>query len=250
MQQEHPAGGAATGAAEEVPYRPHVGETRQYVRDIILGVNDGLVSIFLLVAGVVGGGLDSETVLLTAVAGGVAGAISMAAGEYLATRSQEEVFDAEIELEREHIKYHRESEVAQFYEMFRDMGVAEHRLEDVVTAFTEDDETILNAMKVMEFGLVDEERRSPYRAMVMSGVLFLAGSLPSVLPFVFTDSTGLGLTWAAVGTALGLFGVGAAKTILTRTPVVRAGLENLVIAGFGGLIAYWIGNVVGGALPG
>ncbi len=232
------------------PEEAHVGQTRQYWRDIILGVNDGLVSIFLLVAGVVGGGLDSETILLTAVAGGVAGAISMAAGEYLATRSQEEVFDAEIELEREHIKYHRQSEVDQFYEMFRDMGIAEDRLEDVVAAFTDDDETILNAMKVLEFGLVDEERRSPYRAMVMSGLLFLAGSLTSVLPFVFTDSPNLGLTWAAILTALGLFGVGAAKTTLTRTPVVKAGLENLVIAGIGGLVAYGIGNVVGGVLPG
>ncbi len=246
MHHEH----ADTVSETTVPYRPHVGETRQYVRDIILGVNDGLVSIFLLVAGVVGGGLDSETILLTAVAGGVAGAISMAAGEYLATRSQEEVFDAEIELEREHIKYHRQSEVDQFYEMFRDMGIAEDRLEDVVAAFTDDDETILNAMKVLEFGLVDEERRSPYRAMVMSGLLFLAGSLTSVLPFVFTDSPNLGLTWAAILTALGLFGVGAAKTTLTRTPVVKAGLENLVIAGIGGLVAYGIGNVVGGVLPG
>lgn len=245
MQQEH----TDPGSEAAVPYRPHVGETRQYVRDIILGVNDGLVSIFLLVAGVVGGGLDSETILLTAVAGGVAGAISMAAGEYLATRSQEEVFDAEIELEREHIKYHRESEVNQFYEMFRDMGIVEHRLDDVVAAFTDDDETILNAMKVMEFGLVDDERRSPFRAMVMSGLLFLAGSLTSVLPFVFTDSPGLGLTWAAILTALGLFGVGAAKTTLTRTPVIKAGLENLVIAGIGGLIAYWVGDVVGGVLP-
>lgn len=234
--------------AEVVPYRPHIGESRQYMRDIILGVNDGLVSIFLLVAGVVGGGLDSQVVLLSAIAGAVAGAISMAAGEYLATRSQEEVFDAEIELEKEHIKYHRESEVAQFYDMFRDMGLPEDRLDDVVSAFTHDDETILNAMKVLEFGLVDEERRSPYRAMVMSGLLFLVGSLTSVLPFFFTDSTSLGLTLAAVLTAGGLFTVGAAKTTLTRTPPIIAGFENLVIAGIGGLIAFWIGDFVGAVL--
>ena len=172
----------------------------------------------------------------------------MAAGEYLATRSQEEVFDAEIELEKEHIKYHRESEVAQFYDMFRDMGIAEDRIEDVVQAFTHDDETILNAMKVMEFGLVDEERRSPYRAMWMSGLLFLVGSLTSVVPFFFTDSTGLGLTLAAVFTAVGLFVVGAVKTTLTRTPPFLAGLENLVIAGVGGLVAFWIGDFVGAAL--
>lgn len=242
--QEH----ADAATEPEVPYRPHVGETRQYVRDIILGVNDGLVSIFLLVAGVVGGGLDSQTVLLTAIAGSIAGAISMGAGEYLATRSQEEVFDAEIELEKEHIKYHRESEVAQFYDMFRDFGIAEERMEDVVAAFTENDEIILNAMKVLEFGLVDEERRSPYRAMVMSGFLFLGGSLTSIVPFLLTDSTGVGLAWAAILTAIGLFGVGATKTVLTRTHPIIAGLENLVIAGIGGLIAFWVGDLVGAAL--
>ncbi len=70
---------------EDSPYEPHIGETRQYWRDIILGLNDGLVSTFLLVVGVVGGGLETDQVLLTAVAGALAGAISIAAGEYLAT---------------------------------------------------------------------------------------------------------------------------------------------------------------------
>ena len=227
-----------------VPYRPHVGETRQYVRDIILGVNDGLVSVFLLVAGVVGGGLEARVVLLTAIAGGIAGAISMASGEYLATRSQEEVFDAEIALEREHIKHHRDMEVRQLYEMFGDMGVREEDLEQVVTALTHDDETVLNAMKILEFGLIDAERRSPRRAMAVSGLLFLAGSLTSILPFLLTESTALALTWAAILTSVGLFAVGAVKTLITRTPLIRAGLENLVIAGIGGLIAFWIGVLV------
>ncbi len=97
--------------AEEIPpYREHQGAHRQYVRDIILGVNDGLVSTFLLVVAVVGGGLSTDGVLLAGVAAAIAGAISMAAGEYIATKSQEEVFEGEMELEREHLKYHREVE--------------------------------------------------------------------------------------------------------------------------------------------
>ncbi len=69
----------------------HLGASRQYWRDIILGVNDGLVSTFLLVTGVAGGGLLPRDVLLTAISGAIAGAISMAAGEYVATKSQNEV---------------------------------------------------------------------------------------------------------------------------------------------------------------
>lgn len=236
------------GETTDHPYVEHVGQTRQYWRDIILGVNDGLVSILLLVAGVVGGGLDAEKVLLTAIAGAVAGAISMAAGEYLATKSQEEVFEREIRLERDHIRHHRQSEVDQLYDMFRDMGVTEEDLPTAVAAFTSDDETLLNAMKALEFGIVEGERRSPLTAMAASGVLFLLGSLTSVVPFLFTDSTGFGLAMAAVLTAVGLFVVGVVKTTITNTNPVMSGLENLVIAGIGGVVAYFVGAGVGAGI--
>ena len=235
---------------EAVPYEPHVGESRPYMRDIILGVNDGLVSVFLLVAGIVGGGLGRDQILLAAVAGAIAGAISMAAGEYLATRSQEEVFDREIALEKTHIKHHRNAEVDQLFSMFSDMGVADEDLDNVVAAFSRDDEVLLNSMKVLEFGIIDTERRSPYTAMVLSGLLFLAGSLPSIIPFFFTSNVTVGLTWAALLTAVGLFAVGAVKTIVTRTHPIRSGFENLVIAGIGGIVAYFIGGAVDGALGG
>ena len=91
-------------------YEDHLGVSRQYMRDIILGVNDGLVSTFLLVAGVVGGGLTANQVLLTGIAGALAGMISMGVGEYLATKSQEEVFAAEMKLEAKHLKVHRDHE--------------------------------------------------------------------------------------------------------------------------------------------
>ena len=165
----------------------------------------------------------------------------MAAGEYLATKSQEEVFEREIRLERDHIRHHRQSEVDQLYDMFRDMGVTEDVLPTAVAAFTSDDETLLNAMKALEFGIVEGERRSPLTAMAASGVLFLLGSLTSVVPFLFTDSTGFGLTMAAVLTAAGLFAVGVVKTSITNTNPIISGLENLVIAGIGGVVAFFVG---------
>lgn len=228
-----------------VPYQPHVGETRQYWRDMILGVNDGLVSMLLLVAGVVGGGLSVAQVLLTAVAGAVAGAVSMAAGEYLATKSQDEVLDSELTLERTHIVHHRDMELTQLREMFEDMGIADEDLDPMVAAFDRSDEALLNAMAALEFGVVDSERRSPVRAAIFSGVLFIAGSAPSVLPFVFVSSTSFGLAIAALGTATGLFAVGMAKTAVTRGNAIKAGFENLVIAGLGGMVAYGIGWLVG-----
>src|SRR3972149_5598807 len=132
---------------DQVPYVEHIGMTRQYWRDIILGVNDGLVSMLLLAAGVVGGGLDADQVLLTGVAGAIAGAVSMAAGEYLATKAQDEGLTAELDLERTHIIHYRDLEVAQIREMLTAMGVRADELEVVANALTRDDEILLNAMK-------------------------------------------------------------------------------------------------------
>ncbi|MEX1208218.1 MAG: VIT1/CCC1 transporter family protein [Acidimicrobiia bacterium] len=228
--------------AEIPPYRPHVGATRQYMRDIVLGVNDGLVSIFLLVVGVVGGGLATREVLLAGLTGGLAGAISMAAGEYIATKSQEEVFDSEMELEREHILHHRAKELDEIREMFGDMGLPPTQVEDVVAALDADDEALIKAMMALEFGVVEEERRSPYRAAVYSGLLFVAGSLPTVLPFVFVESTGHGLLFAGIGAGIALFAVGAAKTITTRKNPIWSGLENVAIAAVGAGLAYAVGS--------
>ncbi|MDX1469260.1 MAG: VIT1/CCC1 transporter family protein [Acidimicrobiia bacterium] len=233
---------------EQVPYEPHIGETRQYWRDIILGVNDGLVSMFLLVVGVVGGGLATGQILLTAIAGALAGAISMAAGEYLATKSQDEVLEAELELERVHLEHHREAELEQLGTFFSEMGLDEADIPTLVAAFDKSDEAMLNAMKSLEFGVVESERRSPYRAMAASGALFLVGSLPSVVPFALVDRPGIGLVWASAFALSGLFVVGVIKANVARINRIRSGLENMVIAGFGGVAAWGIGNAIGTTL--
>ncbi len=229
-------------SAETPPYREHQGAHRQYVRDIILGVNDGLVSIFLLIVAVVGGGLSTDAVLLAGVAAAIAGAISMAAGEYIATKSQEEVFEGEMELEREHLTYHREVERNELREMFTDMGLDAENTERVVQALDKDDDAMMKVMMALEFGVVDTERRNPLAAMAMSGVLFLAGALPSILPFAIASSPGTGLVWAAILSGIALFGVGAFKTLATRGNPWRSGAENLAIAAAGGLIAYLVGS--------
>ena len=224
-------------------YTPHIGETRQYWRDIILGVNDGLVSIFLLVVGVVSGGLDREQALLTAIAGAIAGAVSMAAGEYLATKSQDEVLEAEISLERTHIEKFRDMEIDQLRGFFADMGVQPERIDGVMAGFLDNDIALLNAMAALEFGIVDSERRSPYRAMVMSGGLFLLGSMPSVVPFALAGSASVALAWATVLSLIGLFSVGVVKAYVAKTHWLRSGLENMIVAGVGGAMAWGIGRL-------
>ena len=228
---------------EDHEYEPHIGGSRQYMRDVILGVNDGLVSTFLLVSGVVGGGLSATDVLLTGIAGAIAGAISMAIGEYIATKSQEEVFDAELALEAHHLREHREDEVEQLKAMLADRGLSGDDLDTVVDIINKSDDTMLNMHAALEFGIVDDERRNPYLAAVFSGLLFFAGAVPSVIPFAVLDDTTTALIAAAVLSGIGLFAVGAAKTLQTKKNPVISGGENLALGLVGGAIAYAVGSV-------
>ncbi|MDH3606279.1 MAG: VIT1/CCC1 transporter family protein [Acidimicrobiia bacterium] len=223
------------------PYQEHLGPRSQYLRDVILGVNDGLVSIFLLVVGVVGGGVSSEVVLLAGLSGAFAGAVSMAAGEYMATKSQEEAIDGELELEREHFKYYKARELDELRDYLSGIGLDDQAVDEVVRSAATDDEVLLELMKAFEFGVIDHGRRNPIYAMVMSGLLFLAGSIPSVLPFVFMDNPDHALLVAAAGAAIGLFVVGVVKTRLTRRNPVVSGVENVAVAGVGAVVSYFIG---------
>jgi len=229
------------GYRQRPAFTEHLGSHRQYWRDIILGVNDGLVSMFLLVAGVVGGGMATRNILLTGVAGAIAGAVSMAAGEYMATKSQDEVFEGEINLEREHIRDHRDDELHELRDLLEGIGLNGDLREEVVQHFNQDEESILKVMTALEFGVIEEERRSAYAAAGMSGGLFLLGAAPSVIPFAIVTTPGPGLLAAGIGSVIGLLIVGAIKTWATRGKPLRAAVENLLIAGAGGGLAYWVG---------
>ena len=223
-------------------YQPHIGSSRQYMRDIILGVNDGLVSTFLLVAAVVGGGLDATLVLLTGAAGALAGMISMSLGEFLATKSQDEVFDAEIALEKIHLRDHRQHEKDQLTGMLGKMGLDGNDLETVVEIINSSDEAMLNMHAALEFGVIDGERRSPYAAALAAGALFLMGALPSVIPFAVWENTTTALLVAATLSGVGLFFVGAAKTFHTKRNWSISGLENLSLGLAAGVLAFFVGR--------
>eukprot|EP01083_Nonionella_stella_P247149 857249_1 len=258
-------------------HEDHLINSRQYYRDMILGVNDGLVSTFLLVAGVVGGGMTVSAVLLTAISGAIAGAISMFAGEYIATKSQNEVLDGELKLEAQHIRqYHAEEmqELAYLLILIGIPGSKHEHLSSFEAAAANNDQTttatehtaninrarktrklrrritqyyasnpaaLLKIMIALEFGVIDEEVRSPVVAGGTSFIVFVIGSLTSVVPFACVSDTNLGLVISGLACGIGLFFVGAVKTWATRGVWWRAALENLMITAAGGAIAYGIG---------
>mmetsp|Transcript_123424 Transcript_123424/g.356817 ORF Transcript_123424/g.356817 Transcript_123424/m.356817 type:complete len:282 (+) Transcript_123424:80-925(+) len=227
------------------PHIDHLGKHRQYWRDMILGVNDGLISTFLLVSGVVGSGLSSTDILLTAIAGALAGAVSMSAGEYIATKSQNEVLQGEIGLEKLHIRDHKASEMNELNELLETIGIPLENMElreHLFEFYGSHPDALLKLMVALEFGVVEEEERSPVFAAVASGLLFFLGSLPSLMPFALgAESTSHALFVACATTVSALLVVGAIKTWATRGNCFTAAVENLVVAGIGGVLAFYIG---------
>ncbi|GKY95552.1 hypothetical protein MPSEU_000516800 [Mayamaea pseudoterrestris] len=232
-----------TSAHRKAHESEHMG-SRQYLRDMILGVNDGLVGTFLLVAGVSGGGMTSRAILLTALAGAIAGAISMCAGEYIATKSQNEIMTGEIALEKEHISLYLEDELSEMGTLLTSIGIGTDAVEirkQLLEYYRYKPASLLKAMTSLEFGVIDQETRSPLRAGLMSCGLFLLGSVPSVLPFAFGNEALVQLIASAVVTTVCLVIVGAVKTWATRGNCISAAVENFVIAGLGGSFAYAVG---------
>ena len=198
----------------------HLGNERVYMRDAILGVNDGLISTFLLVTGVSGSGLSTRDILLTSIAGALAGAVSMSAGEYVATKSQNEVIQGEIGLERTHIRDFKKEEIEEVAQHLETIGIPRDNSElrnHLITHYENEPEALLKLMIALEFGFVEEEQRNPFAAAAASGALFFLGSLPSVLPFINKEIPAMECLFiAAIATTLSLLVVGCVKTWATR----------------------------------
>ena len=224
------------------PYRPHNGEGSQYLRDFILGVNDGLISTFLVVVGVVAGNYSTLQALLAAISSAVAGALSMGIGEYVATKSQLQVSDGEMRLESEHFKYHRDVELEQLRQFLANVNLSGNLLEAVVSEVGRSDEGLMKMMQAFEFGGEEELERNPWKAMWMSGRLFFIGSIPTVVPFFATSlDPHVALAIAAGLVGASLFVVGAYKTRTTKGNWLVDGAENFGLGAIGTGIAYAVG---------
>ena len=227
---------------DSVPYRPHAGEGSQYLRDFILGVNDGLISTFLVVVAVVGGQSTRLQSLLTGISSAIAGALSMGIGEYIATKSQLQVADSEMRLETEHFKYHRDVEIEQLRQFLTSVNLRGNLLEAVVSKVGSSDEGLMRMMQAFEFGGEEELERNPFRAMWMSGRLFFLGSLPTVVPFFIPQlSSGVALAIAAGLVGVTSFVVGAYKTRTTKGNWLLDGLENLALGAVAAGVSYAVG---------
>lgn len=213
-----------------------------WLRAAVFGAMDGLVSNTALVAGVGGGGARPHTILLTGVAGLIAGAISMSLGEYTSVKTQNEQLDLEVAKERRELKRNAEGELAELTEMMTARGVDEHLAREVAEQLHQDPEVALRLHVVAELGLNPDDKPSPRVAAVSSLLTFSVGAVFPLIPYLF----GLSLLWVAlVSGGVGLIIAGVLSSRFTPRPWWYAGLRQLLFGAIAAGATYLIGLAIG-----
>jgi VIT1/CCC1 family predicted Fe2+/Mn2+ transporter len=215
------------------------------LRAVIFGVSDGLVSNLALVMGVAGAAGDQgRFILLAGIAGLLAGAFSMAAGEYISMQSQRELFERQISLERAELEAMPEEEQAEMASLYRAKGFLPHEAEAIAARLFENPERALDTLVREELGLDPDELGSPIGAAVSSFIAFGVGAAVPVLPYAVASGPG-SFVAALVLSLLALFAVGAGVSLLTGRGFLFSGLRQVVIGAVAAGVTFLVGSVVG-----
>ena len=218
------------------------------LRAAVFGVNDGLVSNASLILGMAGATLgspaDNGVVVLSGIAGLLAGAFSMAAGEYVSVRSQREMYEYQIGLERAELEQYPEEEAAELALIFEHKGMSREEAKAFSARLIADPDRALDTLAREELGLDPDDLASPWGAAVFSFLSFAAGAALPLLPFLLLEAA-RALPLAVGLTGLALFGVGALLTLFTGRNAWLGGLRMLAIGGAAAAATYLIGRALG-----
>jgi vacuolar iron transporter family protein len=220
------------------------------LRAAVLGANDGLVSNLSLVMGVAGAELSAPSILITGLAGLLAGACSMAMGEWLSVQSARELYQREIAIEADEIAMVPEEEQQELELIYEAKGLTDDEASKLAAEVIADREHALDTLSREELGIDPEELGgSAWEAAGISFVLFAVGAILPVAPFAFL--TAMSAVVASVGiSAMALFVIGAAITLFTGRSVLYSGSRQLLFGLAAAGLTYVIGRLIGVALAG
>lgn len=214
------------------------------LRAAVFGVNDGLVSNAGLIMGVAGAAVEPRLVLLAGTAGLLAGAFSMAAGEYVSVRSQREMYEYQIGLERDELAQYPEEEAEELALIYNARGLPMEEARRIAREIFKDPDHALDTLAREELGLNPDDLGSPWGAAAASFLAFAAGAVIPLLPFLFLTG-GAVVGWSAALAGAGLMGIGMLTTLFTGRRALWGGLRMLLIGGGAGLASYWLGHWLG-----
>jgi len=214
----------------------------------VLGGNDGLVSNLSLVMGVAGAEMSGSGVLLTGLAGLLAGALSMALGEWLSVQSSRELFQHQIGIERRELEEYPDEEKEELALIYQAKGMAAEEASVLAERLLSDEATALDTLSREELGIDPEELGgSAWEAALTSFVLFAIGAIIPVVPFFFTGGW-VGVAWSAGLSAIGLYVIGAGMTLVTGRNALHSGLRQVAFGLGAAVITFTIGHLIGVSL--
>jgi vacuolar iron transporter family protein len=215
------------------------------LRAAIFGLNDGLVSNLSLIFGVAGSGVDRDIVVIAGIAGLLAGAFSMAAGEYISMKVQREVFEQLIHKEAHEIATMPEEEERELAGIFEAKGISPEMAAAIAADVMKDPQIALETHAREELGIdMRQGLGSPWAAAASSFVMFAIGAAIPLLPFLFTAGDSA-VVVSAVLSGVTLFAVGAAMTVLTGRGALFSGARMLAIGAAAAAITYGVGALLG-----
>jgi vacuolar iron transporter family protein len=244
-----PAAPHAAQHGHHLPEHPHHHQHRDVsggrLRPAVFGAMDGLVTNMSLIAGIGGSGASGHTVVLTGVAGLVAGAFSMATGEYVSVQSQNESIAAEVRIEQLELERHPEAELTELAEAYERRGVDPVTALKVAEQLSADPAERLRVHAREELDVNPDELPSPWLAAGSSFVFFAVGAL---LPLI-TYLAGVTSLWPALGvSAVSLFAAGAVTSRFTGRGAAFAGARQLVLGLLAAGVTYAVGNLIGASV--
>jgi VIT1/CCC1 family predicted Fe2+/Mn2+ transporter len=244
----HPAGHPMPLSVEEIGRRHRGGIAGGNLRAAVFGASDGLVSNACLILGVAGAsGGQGHTVLVSGVAGLLAGAFSMAAGEYVSVRSQREMFEYQIGAERDELAKYPHEEAAELSLIYQARGLGKDDADRMSSRIVANPGYALDALAREELGLDPGALGSPVGAAAFSFAAFAVGAAVPLVPFVLAaGGAALGTAIALAGVAL--FGVGCATSLFSGRGALSGGLRSLLIGAAAGAVTYGIGRLLGAAV--
>lgn len=244
MASQTATGGLTGGVVAQLEGR-HRASGGNALRAAVLGANDGLVSILSLVMGVAGATNSNSDVLIAGLAGLLAGAGSMALGEWLSVQSSRELYEHQIKIEAEEINESPEEELEELALIYQSKGLPVDRAQELASHMMADKSNILDTLAREELGIDPEELGgSPYEAAFTSFFLFAVGAIFPIFPFLFWS--GVSAIYLSLGvSAVGLFIIGAAITLMTGRGVLYSGLRQVLVGIAAAALTFGIGRLIG-----
>lgn len=212
-----------------------------YIRDLVYGANDGIITTFAVVAGVAGASLSSTVVLILGFANLLADGLAMAIGNYLGTKSEAAYIAAERAMETWEIDHLPQEETAEIRAIYRKKGFTGKDLDRTVAVITADKQRWVNEMMVSELHLIPELDAHPAKKGLATFLAFTTAGFMPLTPYILGTPSFAG---SAVMTGVTLFFVGSLRSLITRRHWFSSGLEMLFVGAIAATVAYFIGFAI------